>query len=119
MSMEAAAAKTAGLLSPFEQLRYRRDIIHQESRSLVEVAERLDGGFCRAVDLIFGCRGSVIVSAMGKAGLVGQKVMPDTTGCLPAAVSAVKIRATSGEMGHWLTSSQRHPALQKTLARLE
>ncbi len=36
---------------------------------------RLDGEFCRAVDLFFRCRGSVIVSGMGKAGLIGQKIM--------------------------------------------
>jgi arabinose-5-phosphate isomerase len=34
----------------------------------------LDHGFCQAVDLISGCRGSVIVSGIGKAGLVGQKI---------------------------------------------
>ena len=35
---------------------------------------RLDQSFCRAVDLIYRCAGSVIVSGMGKAGLVGQKI---------------------------------------------
>ena len=46
-----------------------------ESRALARVADRLDGEFCRAVELIFACRGNVIVSGMGKAGLIGQKIM--------------------------------------------
>ncbi len=67
-------ATTAGL-SPFEQLRYARQIIELESQTLAKVARRLGTEFCRAVDCIFRCRGSVIVSGMGKAGLVGQKIM--------------------------------------------
>ena len=74
MSMEAAAA-AAGDLSPFEQLRFARQVILTESRALAQVANRLDGEFCRAVQLVFQCRGNVIVSGMGKAGLVGQKIM--------------------------------------------
>lgn len=72
MSMEAALADT---LSPFEQLRFAREVILTESRALDRVANRLDGQFCRAAQLIFGCPGSVIVCGMGKAGLVGQKIM--------------------------------------------
>src|SRR5271168_3086575 len=61
-------------LSPADQLRYAREIIQLESRALWKLAERLDGEFCRAVDQVFRCRGSVIVSGMGKAGLIGQKI---------------------------------------------
>ena len=39
------------------------------------MAKRLDGEFCRAVECLFHCRGNVIVSGMGKAGLIGQKIM--------------------------------------------
>ena len=72
--MSTDAAPTPIRLSPLEQLRCGREIVQRESRSLAEVAKRLDRGFCRAVDLIYQCRASVIVSGMGKAGLIGQKV---------------------------------------------
>ncbi|MBN2476664.1 MAG: KpsF/GutQ family sugar-phosphate isomerase [Pirellulales bacterium] len=72
MSMEAAAPAPQ---SPFEQLRYARQIIQIESRSLDRVAKRLGDSFCRAVEYVYRCRGNVIVSGMGKAGLVGQKIM--------------------------------------------
>jgi len=72
--MSTDAAPTPIRLSPLEQLRYGREIVQRESRSLAEVAKRLDCGFCRAVDLVYQCRASVIVSGMGKAGLIGQKV---------------------------------------------
>jgi len=73
MSSEAAA--TSAKLSPFEQLRYARQVLECESQTLARVAGGLDSRFCRAVELLYRCRGSVIVSGMGKAGLVGQKIM--------------------------------------------
>jgi len=68
----AAAAMHAA--TPEEQLRYARQIIEMESRALESLAGRLDASFCRAVDLIYRCAGSVLVSGMGKAGLIGQKI---------------------------------------------
>jgi len=73
--MSAEAAKVPVTLSPLEQLRLGRQIIQQEGQMLVQLARRLDAQFCRAVDLLFQCRGSVIVTGMGKAGLIGQKIM--------------------------------------------
>lgn len=60
--------------SPPEQLFYARQIIAMEARALDSVAARLDEAFCRAVELVYRCRGSVIVSGIGKAGLIGQKL---------------------------------------------
>lgn len=57
-----------------EQLRYAREIIQLEAQALANLVRRIDGDFCRAVDLLFECRGSVIASGMGKAGLIAQKV---------------------------------------------
>lgn len=71
--MEARA--TSNLLSPFEQIRSARQIIQQESQALASIAKRLDNQFCRAVQYVYDCRGSVIVSGIGKAGLIGQKIM--------------------------------------------
>ena len=60
---------------PQKQLRLGREIIQREAEALTEVANQLDESFCHAVDLLVRCTGSVIVSGMGKAGLVGQKIM--------------------------------------------
>lgn len=57
-----------------EHLRYAREIVQIEGQSLLDLAGRLDQRFCLAVQYLLDCRGSVIVSGMGKAGLIGQKV---------------------------------------------
>ena len=72
--MEAAAA-VPGDLSPFEQLRFARHVILTESRALARVADRLNGEFCRAVEIVHSCQENVIVCGIGKAGLIGQKIM--------------------------------------------
>lgn len=77
MSTEAAAAfgNFSPEFTPFEQLRYARDIVQIEARAVAGLANRLDAEFCDAVRLLFDVRGSVIVSGMGKAGLIGQKIV--------------------------------------------
>lgn len=67
-------AQPAGSLTPFEQLRLARDIVRQEAQGLLALAESLGEAFCAAARLLADCRGSVIVSGVGKAGLVGQKI---------------------------------------------
>ena len=73
--MSSDPVRKSDTLSPLEQLCLARQIIEQESSTLLDVAQRLDSEFCRAVDYLHGCRGNVIVCGMGKAGLVGQKIM--------------------------------------------
>ncbi|MEX0676869.1 MAG: KpsF/GutQ family sugar-phosphate isomerase [Pirellulales bacterium] len=72
--MSMARRASSETTSHAEQLRYAREIIALESRALQNVARRLDGEFCRAVEALFACQGSAIVSGMGKAGLVAQKI---------------------------------------------
>lgn len=51
-----------------------RRVIRVEADALSAMAERIDGAFERAIDLILKSTGRVIVSGMGKSGLVGQKI---------------------------------------------
>src|SRR5689334_25353362 len=51
-----------------------RRVIRVEALALSVMADRIDDSFERAIDLILGCSGRVIVSGMGKSGLVGQKI---------------------------------------------
>ncbi len=72
--MSTNLASSAMALAPLDQLRVAREVLRPEASALAALALRLDHSFCQTVDLIFGCRGSVIVSGIGKAGLVGQKI---------------------------------------------
>jgi arabinose-5-phosphate isomerase len=51
-----------------------RRVLEIEAKALSEVAGRLDKGFERAVDTLFGCHGRVVVTGMGKSGIIGRKI---------------------------------------------
>jgi arabinose-5-phosphate isomerase len=72
--MASSAANSEALQSPVPLLVKAREIVRHEGRVLVELADRIGGEFTRAIDLIYACQGCVIVTGMGKAGLVGQKI---------------------------------------------
>lgn len=49
-------------------------IIALEAGALQSMSERIDEGFERAVSIVMGMRGRVVVLGMGKSGIVGQKI---------------------------------------------
>ena len=51
-----------------------RRVLRIEAQALQEVLERLDSSFDRAVDLLGACKGRVVVTGMGKSGLIGRKI---------------------------------------------
>ncbi|MBI1346188.1 KpsF/GutQ family sugar-phosphate isomerase [bacterium] len=72
--MQTAAAAVVPY-SHFEQLRTARDVIVHEGQTLLDLSRRLDASFCAAVEQLAQCTGCVIVTGVGKAGLIGQKLV--------------------------------------------
>jgi len=61
-------------LTKFEQLRIATNVIREEASALNDLARNLPDDFCEAVQLIVDCKGVVIVTGVGKAGWIGQKI---------------------------------------------
>jgi len=55
-------------------LEYARNVIQTEAQAVKSVAAVVDESFAEAARMIYDCAGSVIVSGIGKAGIVGQKI---------------------------------------------
>jgi arabinose-5-phosphate isomerase len=51
-----------------------RRVLRIEAQAIQDVLARLDDSFDRAVGLLFRCKGRVVVTGMGKSGLVARKV---------------------------------------------
>jgi arabinose-5-phosphate isomerase len=51
-----------------------RRVLRIEGQAINDLLARLDSSFTRAVDLLLGCKGRVVVTGMGKSGLVGRKI---------------------------------------------
>ena len=61
-------------LSRFEQLRFAREVLQTEGRAILALAEHLNNDFCSAVDILSAGLGSVIVTGIGKAGIIARKI---------------------------------------------
>jgi arabinose-5-phosphate isomerase len=51
-----------------------RRVLKIEAQAIQDVLARLDANFEKAVDLLFACKGRVVLSGMGKSGLIGRKI---------------------------------------------
>jgi len=51
-----------------------KTILEQEARAIQQIAERLDTSFSDAVMLLASCKGKIIISGMGKSGIIAQKI---------------------------------------------
>jgi arabinose-5-phosphate isomerase len=51
-----------------------RRVLKIEAQAIQDVFARLDATFEKAVDMLFACKGRVVVTGMGKSGLVARKI---------------------------------------------
>jgi arabinose-5-phosphate isomerase len=51
-----------------------RRVLRIEAQAIQDVLARLNASFEKAVDVLFACKGRVVVSGMGKSGLIGRKI---------------------------------------------
>lgn len=57
-----------------EYIEEGKKVLIQESEALKRVADKLDDDFKKAVDIIYKCKGRVIIIGMGKSGIIGRKI---------------------------------------------
>lgn len=51
-----------------------KKVLKIEAEAVSALTERINDSFVRAVDLICSCKGKVVVTGVGKSGLIGQKI---------------------------------------------
>jgi arabinose-5-phosphate isomerase len=61
-------------LTPREIVRLGRDVVKSEAIAVLRLARRLDRNFYVAAEMLYKLDGSLIVTGVGKAGLIGQKL---------------------------------------------
>src|SRR5947208_14686584 len=82
-----------------DRLRYAREVIRSEAAALDLVAQRLDGSFLQAVDLIHGCPGRLAITGTGKSADVGQKMAGTLNSTGTRSYVLVTTRAVHGDLG--------------------
>lgn len=55
-------------------LQRAREVLNIEATGIVSLIDRLDDRFIQAVELLYNCRGKVVVTGLGKSGLICRKI---------------------------------------------
>ena len=76
-----------------------RRVLRLEADALAAAAAALDGGFSRAVDLLRSCEGRVIVTGIGKSGLIARKIAATLTSTGTPASWIHPVDSLHGDLG--------------------
>lgn len=76
-----------------------RRTIEKEAQALASLVETLDDNFARACQIIYGCGGTVLLSGMGKSGLVARKWAATFSGTGTKAYFLNPAEASHGDLG--------------------
>ena len=80
-------------------IEFGRSVLHDEARALDALADSLGEPFDRAVGLILGCGGKLIVSGLGKSGHVGRKIAATFASTGTTATFLHLAEAIHGDLG--------------------
>jgi arabinose-5-phosphate isomerase len=79
------------------------NVVRIEAEALRALADRLAGpmaaNFNRALDLMFGCQGRVVVTGMGKSGLIARKIAATLSSTGSPALYLHPVEALHGDLG--------------------
>ena len=86
-------------LSPGTAVERGRRVLRLEREAIAEAERRLDDAFARAVALIAGSTGRVIVAGVGKSGLIGRKIAATLTSTGTPATFLHPVESVHGDLG--------------------
>jgi arabinose-5-phosphate isomerase len=76
-----------------------KKVVRIEAKSVADLERRIDENFARAVDLILKCKGRVIVTGVGKSGIVARKIVATMNSTGTPAVFLHSSDAVHGDLG--------------------
>jgi len=82
-----------------EIIKIGRGVLDGESRAISGLVSRVDDHFARAVDLLAENKSRIIVTGMGKSGLIGRKIAATLASCGTPALFIHPAEAGHGDLG--------------------
>ncbi|HOF04608.1 MAG TPA: KpsF/GutQ family sugar-phosphate isomerase [Syntrophales bacterium] len=76
-----------------------KDVLKIEAESIAGLIEKLNENFTRAVDTIYRSTGRVIVTGIGKSGLIGKKIVATLTSTGTQAIFLHPVEGVHGDLG--------------------
>lgn len=76
-----------------------KEVLKIEARSVSQLVDKIDDNFCRAVNLICKSKGRVIITGIGKSGLIGKKIVATLTSTGTPALFLHPVEGIHGDLG--------------------
>src|SRR5579872_4823380 len=76
-----------------------RRVLETEAAAILALVPRIDEQFGEAVDLLMACRGRVILTGMGKSGIISRKIAATLTSTGTASLFLHPAEALHGDLG--------------------
>ncbi len=76
-----------------------KEVIRKEAKAIAFLEKKIDENFVRAVELILKCKGRVIVTGIGKSGIIGKKIAATLTSTGTAAFFLHPTEGIHGDLG--------------------
>lgn len=80
-------------------LKTAKRVLKIESEAVAQLASRLDGNFNQAVEMFFRCQGRVVVTGMGKPGIIGRKISATLASTGTPSIFLHPAEAIHGDLG--------------------
>lgn len=80
-------------------IRAGREVVRIEQLAVAALAERIDERFARAVDLLFRCEGRIIITGVGKSGIIARKIVATMNSTGSPSVFLHPTDAVHGDLG--------------------
>ena len=75
------------------------EVLKIEAQSILHLIDKIDSNFSRAVDLIYKSKGRVIITGIGKSGLIGRKIVATLTSTGTQALFLHPVEGIHGDLG--------------------
>ncbi len=76
-----------------------RDVLRIEAESILNLVDKVEASFARAVNIIYESHGRVIITGIGKSGLVGKKIVATLTSTGTQAIFLHPVEGIHGDLG--------------------
>ena len=82
-----------------DSLSIAKRVLQTEADAVRALIDKLDGSFAKAIDLLYNAKGRVVVTGMGKSGLVGKKIAATLASTGTPAFFLHPAEASHGDLG--------------------
>ena len=76
-----------------------KEVLKTEAESILQLIGKVGDSFARAVDIIYRSKGRVIITGIGKSGLIGKKIAATLTSTGTQAIFLHPVEGIHGDMG--------------------